>query len=233
MVLVTPLLHHIPRGIPEYTDHGVLHSHNVLRYVRDIVKEYPKKFTEEERFILALSAVLHDIGCISGREKHSEKTVRILAKKRFNLFRDMLGPLFYRALEQVIVAHSKDFDLTSIPADPSPEIRLKVISAIFRLADACDISALRVKELLLEVLLEESQLDGKSEEIWRAHLEIENVLIKGTKIKPQIYNLKVAEYCLENLAEELKQINPILSAHELPIFLLEPDVVERSILRHP
>ena len=210
-----------------------MHSTNVLRYVRDIVKEYPAEFTEEEKFILALSAVLHDIGCITGREKHNEKTVRILAKKRFNLFRVMLGPLFYRALEQVIVAHSKDFDLTSISADPSPEIRLKVISAIFRLADACDISALRVKELLLEVLLEESQLDEKSEEIWKSHLAIENVLIRGTRIKPQVYNLKVAEYCLKNLQEELKSINSILSAYELPIFSLEPDVIERSILRNP
>ena len=197
------------------------------------MKEYPEKFTEEERFILALSSVLHDIGCITGREKHGEETVRILGKKRFDLFRDMLGPVFYRALEQVIVAHSKDFDLASVAADPSPEIRLKVISAIFSLADACDISALRVKELLLEVLLEVGQLNQENEEIWRSHLAIENVLIKGTKIKPQVYDLKAAEYCLKNLVEELERINKILSAHELPIFSLEPDEIEKSILRKP
>lgn len=197
------------------------------------MKEYPAKFTKEERFILALSAILHDIGCIAGREKHNERTIRILAKKQFHFLRTMLGPLFYRALEQVIIAHSKNFDLATVSSDPSPEIRLQVISAIFRLADACDISASRVKELLLEVLVEENLLDKEREEIWKAHLEIENVIIKKNRIKPQLYDLKVSEYCIKNLEEELTSINSILSKHELPIFLLDPDVIERSILKNP
>lgn len=197
------------------------------------MKEYPVEFTEEERLILALSAVLHDIGCIAGKEKHNERTIRILAKKRFDLLRDMLGQLFYRALEQVIIAHSKNFNLNSVSTDPCPEIRLKVISAIFRLADACDISARRVKELLLEVLLEENQLDEKAKEIWKSHLEIENVIVRSIHIKPQVYDLKAAEYCLRNLDEELHSINPILSGYGLPIFILEPDVIERSVLRYP
>jgi len=232
-VTVTPLLHYIPSGIPEFTDHGIIHSTNVLRYVRDIVKEYKAELTKEERFILALSAILHDIGCIVKREKHNEITIRILAKKQFDFLRNMLDPLFYRALEQVIIAHSKNFPLSTISSDPSPEIRLRVISTLFRLADACDMSASRVKKLLLEVLVEEGLLNKKCEEIWKSHLEIENVIIKKNYIRPQIYDPAVAEHCIGNLEEELKSINPILAKHNLPPFLLEPDVVERSILKKP
>lgn len=232
-VLVTPLLHWIPRGIPEHTDHGILHSTNVLRYIRDISNEYPIKFKEEERFILALSAVLHDLGCLTGRENHNEKTLKILAKNQFDLLRFLLGSLHYRVLQQVIIAHSRSFYLNQISDDPSPDIRLKFISAIFRLADACDISSLRVKKLLLEILVEEDLLDKTSEKIWKSHLQIENILIKETKIKPQIYNKTLAKTCLDALEEEIDSVNGVLSENSFPIFTLEPEEVERDIKKQP
>jgi len=223
----------MPRGIPEYTDHGVLHSNNVLRYIRDIMKEYPVELSEEERFILAICSFLHDIGCIVGREKHNERTITILSRKQFDFIRFLLGQTRYRALECVIIAHCRSFDLSKVPNDPSPEIRLKLISALFRLADACDVSAVRIKRVLLEVLIDEHLLDQKSEEIWKSHLQIENVLIKEHKIKPQIYDKKLAEPCLANMREELTSINLTLSELGHPVFILEPDVVKESILERP
>ena len=53
----TPLLHYIPRGIPEFTNHGSLHTVNVLRYVDYLTKQYPLPFTKEEKFILALATI--------------------------------------------------------------------------------------------------------------------------------------------------------------------------------
>lgn len=226
--LITPLLHWIPRGIPEYTDHGILHSSNVLRNVRNLVTEYPVTFTEDEKYILALSAILHDIGCLIGRDSHNEKSIKILSKPQFETFRIEIGSLFYRALQVVIIAHSKNYDLNKIPADPSPDIRLKFISAIFRLADAIDVNALRVKELLLEILVDENLLDNASEAIWRSHLEIENILIEKNILKPQIYDITVAKHCLDELEKELSSINPILSKLNYPVFLLEPEIIEKD-----
>lgn len=228
---ITPLLHWIPRGIPEFTDHGVLHSTNVLRYVRDLVTEYEVKFHDEEKYLLALSALLHDIGCIAGREEHNLRTIEILTMPQFEFFRILIGPMFCRALEQIIISHSIEYDLNQIPADPSPEIRLKLISAIFRLADACDVSALRVKQLVFDVLNKEGKLEEKSIDIWRAHLEIENILIKGNKLIPNVYDLELAEYCLDDLKEEIDSVNPILTEMGLPAFELVPEKVEKSILK--
>jgi len=230
---VTPLLHYIPTGIPEYTDHGFLHSINVLRNIRDIVHEYPVKSEEEEKLILTLSTVLHDLGCIVKRKKHNERTIKILSKSRFDFLRFTLGKPLYRALEAVITAHSGEVDLGRIPDDPCPEIRLKLTIPIFRLADACDITSRRVKELLLQILVEEDLLNKKSKHIWRSHLEIENILVRGTQIRPQIYDRRLARYSLAKLSDELRVINKILSKHSLPIFTLEPDIVERSILKRP
>lgn len=233
--LVTPLLQWIPRGIPEHTDHGVLHSINVLGYVNQLVRQYPvpNGFTEEEKYIMALAAILHDIGCIAGRENHNERTVRILSKPQFEFIRYLLGPVLYRALECVIISHSKQFDLNHIPDDPSPEIRLKIISSIFRIADVCDINALRIKKLLLDVLLEEKLLEPKSEEIWRSHLEIENIIIKENKIIPKIYSKELANSCLIDIKKDIDSVNPVLSYLGLPIFLLKPEIVEKSILKEP
>lgn len=230
---ITPLLHWIPRGIPEYTDHGVLHTRNVLRYVRDLVTEYSVEFFDEEKYLLALSAVLHDIGCIAGKEEHNRRSIEILSMPQFEFFRILIGPMFYRALEQIIISHSKNYDLSQIHADPSPEIRLKFISSIFRLADACDISALRVKQLVFDVLVKEEKLEKKSIDIWRSHLEIENILIIGNRIKANVYDLDLAKFCLNNLEEEIESINPILTEMGLPVFELDSEKVEKSIIKFP
>jgi len=232
MARVTPLLSYIPRGIPGYTDHGILHSINVLGFIQDVVKEYPVEFSEEERHLLALASVLHDIGCIVKREKHNQITLQLLDKNRFRFLRQMIGALNYGALRQVILAHSREFDFAEIPKDPSRKIRLKLICPIFRLADACDIGQSRVMNLLFEILVEEGLLDVKSKKIWESHLAIENVLLEGTTIKPRVYDLKLAKYCIDELKDELQLINDALSEIDNPFFLLKPEVINRYPIKN-
>ncbi len=235
MIHVTPLLHRVSQAIPKFTDHGIIHTTNVLRHVHDLVLEYPVKFSNDEKFILALAAISHDIGCIGGREKHNEKTVRILEKQQFDFLRQDIGDLNFRALKQVILGHSKSFDLKNVGDDPSKDIRLKAITSFFRLADACDMSGARIKRLVLEIFLDEKivgdkKLPQESEDIWKAHLQVENILIKKTDIQPQVYDLKAADYCIKSLNEELGPINETLKELGLPLFTLNPNVVSEKII---
>jgi hypothetical protein len=234
MLYVTPLLQRISQGIPNYTDHGIIHTNNVLRHVRDIVTEYPltPTFYSEEKFILALSAVLHDIGCIVDRKAHNEITVRMLERQEFNFLENLLQAEHLRVLKQVIVAHSRKYNFAEIGPDSSKEIRSKLISALFRLADACDVSGNRIKKLVLNILVDEKKLtDPGSIDIWNAHLQVENVMIKGTTIIPKVYNFELADYCIKSLEDELKPINLALSDLKLPTFSLRPELVEKSILK--
>ena len=53
-MFVSPILAWIPSVLQEYTDHGKLHSENVLKNVRDLVAGYTLEINEEEKFLLAL-----------------------------------------------------------------------------------------------------------------------------------------------------------------------------------
>lgn len=228
--MVTPLLHWMPRSIPQYTDHGMLHSVNVLRYLRDLIRTYPFNFTEEEKFLLALSSILHDLGCLTGKNLHNEKTVRILRKTQFELLRYNLDPVLVRSLEEIILAHSSDFNLNSVSDDPIEEIRLKIICSLFRLADACDISSLRVKRILLEILEEEGLLEEEHIKYWKSHLAIENITIKGTNIRKYVYDSDKAELYLSHFDNDLEKINKILREKGLPMFTQEIIKVEDKIV---
>lgn len=228
MVFVTPLLNRVSQGIPEFTDHGVIHTNNVLYNVCDLIKEYPipVKFTEDERFLLSLAAITHDIGCVTGREEHGDKSAKMLRKPQFNFLLNNIGDLNFRALTKVIEWHSKKRDLETIGPDPCNEVRLKMIASIFRLADACDMSGARIKRLVMDILIEEKQLPADSEAIWKAHLQVEKIKINGNKIQPQVYNLELADYCLKEMTKELEPINRALTNLGLPSFILNPIVID-------
>ncbi|MDR0461316.1 MAG: HD domain-containing protein [Nitrososphaerota archaeon] len=217
--------------MPEFTDHGIIHTNNVLHNICNLIREYPipEKFTEDERFLLVLAAITHDIGCIVDRDTHEEKSIKMLQSNHFRFLLATIGALNFRALIKIIKWHRKTQDLETIGQDPCDEIRLKLIASIFRLADACDMSGSRIKCLVMDILIEERQLPAKSEAIWKAHLQVEKIKISRNKIQPQVYNLKLADYCLTELAQELEPINQVLTKLGLPQFTLEPVVVDSAI----
>ena len=116
----------------------------------------------------------------------TQTSVRLLSRREFDGLRMDLGAINYKALIQTILGHSKKFDLMTLGTDPAPEIRLKLICPIFRLADTCDQSSRRVKVLLFKILVKERLLDEETKKIWNAHLNVENIVIKGTLIEPRV-----------------------------------------------
>ena len=218
-------LRHIPRGIPDFTDHGLQHSIRVLKYVGRIIKEYPVELNPEEKFIMALAAPLHDLGCLVRRDNHSKISVHIIERPEFRTLLEDLNPQTVRFLRYVILAHSRSYPLKKVPTDRN----LPLMCTLFRLADACDITAARVNVILLDILTEFKELNKKAQSLWKSHLAIEDVEIKGTLIRPWIYNEEEAKLCLTSLEDELDIINEYLSQMNLATFELSPKMIDPGI----
>jgi len=212
------LLRYIQRGIPSFTDHGDMHSGRVLHYLRDLANECPTPLSSEDLMLLALSAVLHDIGCIAGRAGHSSRSARILSVSHFSGIRDMLTQESYRYLKQIIVAHSSEYDLLLLSNDGRNRSRLALLCCLFRLADGCDISSDRIPPLVLSVLERLKILDSGAKRIWRSHLSIEKVEVRGTSIVVRARSKRAARLWTKKLEAELDLINSVLSGYNLPCF---------------
>ena len=100
-------------------------------------------------------------------------------------------------------------------------IRLKIMSSIFRLADACDMSSLRIKSLVLTILKEYELLKKESIPIWESHIEIGGVQIDRTKIISMYHDEEKANYCHDRMRAELVPINALLRSESLPIIDFE------------
>lgn len=217
--LIRPLLHYLPRGIPRYTDHGVLHSQNLMRLLSNFLSNWTSTpFSDEEKYLLCLSVWLHDIGCLLGRKKHNEKSVKLLEHQRFSFIDGLLDGALQSCLKYIIVSHSTDYDLERIPKDPiDPNVRLRLTCATFRLIDGCDITDARTKPILYDILTSYSLLGKENFENWRCHLSTIGAVFKGSNIYITYRRGKrrQAETLLRHLKTDLKSLNGIFGKYGL------------------
>jgi hypothetical protein len=220
---IDPILSWIPAVLPNYTDHGKLHTYNLLDNILKVLNQYPIKLEELEKKLLIVSAFLHDIGCILGRENHNFNSIKILNKYYKKWLIDEYSNLTigeYNCIEQIIVSHSKKFDFNNIIDYPDTKIRLQLLCAIFRLCDALDYNSRRINNILYDVLINENILDEESNKIWLSHKSIQNIEIKETEIIIWINNFENPYYCVENLRDELEEINKLLKNNDCDQFKL-------------
>lgn len=222
------LLQYIQRGIPSFTDHGPQHSARVLGYLAQIADQYPVLLSSEDKMILAMGAVLHDIGCIAGRENHNEKSVEILGTRHFSSIRNRLTQESYRFLQEIIRAHSSSYDLLVLKNDGKRDSRLPFLCCLLRLADSCDISSDRIPRFVLEVLESLDILDSMSLNVWKSHLEVEKVYFEGTAIVVQVYDTNLAESWIDKIEAEVKLIKEVLESYSLPVFGVKIKLVPRA-----
>jgi hypothetical protein len=221
------LLNYVQRGIPLFTDHGPLHTKGVLESIKMIDNQYPHPLSSEDKMLLALAAIFHDIGCIKERDNHNERSVDILKMPQFSYVKNSLNQESYRFLQQIIRAHSSDFDITTLKNDGARNSRLSILCCLFRLADECDVSSNRIPKLVLEVMQKFKVLPTKSLNIWKSHLEVEKVYFSETRIVVQVYDETKAKKWLDKLIRETKMINEVLLSYGKPIFTINPVVVPR------
>ena len=227
-VYVQQLLNYLPRAIPDYTDHGVQHSSNLTRLFCNFVQNLEKNFkgaelTEEERWLVCLAIWLHDIGCLLTTEeekaKHNKYSVEMLQRPEFHILADMLGDDMLKCVKFVVISHSSSYDLKNIPSEPiHSKIRLRLICAIFRLMDGCDITSARTKKVLYELLKAYKLLDDESMKFWEAHRSISSVVFERKEIVIDCDDVDKAELLVKHLENDLEKINQTLAEEQFPIF---------------
>jgi hypothetical protein len=234
LAFVEPILSFIPKSMPSFTDHGLRHSNNILTILvrfKENLKSLnpPLAFSEEEIFLLAAATFLHDIGCIVGRRKHSESSANLIINDpQFRCLSTWIrDPGLRSCLIIVIKAHSSKFDFNTISGNMiHPQVRLKLVSAVFRLMDACEISAARTPELVYEILNNNNKMRPRESKYWGCHLRIVSIVFEGTKINILHRDPSKPNVVLRHFRKDLRKINAVFKEKgfsEFEINLLEPD----------
>jgi uncharacterized UPF0160 family protein len=228
---VKQILNYLPRAIPDYTDHGVQHSNNLMKIFSNFLSNQKDHFekaflTEEERWVICLAIWLHDIGVLvtkqEEKDKHNENSVEILDRPEFEFLKSQLGKDIVKCLKFVIKNHSSKCDLNAITKDPiHPKIRLRLICAIFRLIDGCDVTSARTKPVLYKLLRAYDLLNQDSVEYWEAHLTISSAVFKKEEIIIDCDDPTTAKKLTDHLEKEINRINLILNQERFPEFTVK------------
>jgi len=137
---------------PHYTDHGERHCENVERKLDEIIPESIKKdLNQYEVFILLCSVWLHDIGMMVCEEGESIEDVRLKHHQRapkviYERFSELFNESERAVIGEIARAH-RDIDVSTLDETRtlergnlgSQKIRIQLLAALLRLADACDI----------------------------------------------------------------------------------------------
>lgn len=225
--IITPTLDYLQVGIPEFTTHGRAHSANLV----DIIDTLSEKivFSEAELFILYCSSWLHDIGCIKDRVNHNEKTIETLDQHL--IFETLVTPKAYPLIKNVILAHSSNYNkIDEIPLLTTlfrqDDTRLRLISALFRLMDGCDITTSRVDVLLYNIKKGDLPLENKRH--WDAHREIQNIVFDTENKVVRVYTEgDVNNFLIDHLEEEYNSVSNILRNHNIPLLSIEREQIPK------
>jgi len=213
----------IPRAIPDYPSHGADHSKEILSLLDRFIEAWQVNLTEKEAYLLYLGAWVHDIGNITGRESHNEKSAEILDKIPF--FGSILGKEVITLLKWVVKAHSSTYPLERVPKD-CLGVRLQLICSIFRIIDACEIGHPKCPTEVYEFI--QDDLSTESNKYWKAHISIIGVSFKFPKIKILVDDSKVSGILIDHIEEEIDSIKGVLDSNGVPVPYVEVVVADAT-----
>jgi hypothetical protein len=226
-VIITPTLDYVQVGIPEFTTHGRIHSINLVEMIDTLSEKI--SFSEAELFILYCSSWLHDIGCIKERPNHNEKTIEILDQHL--IFETIVTRKAYPLIKNVILAHSSNYEkIDEIPILTTlfskDDTRLRLISALFRLLDGCDITTSRVDGLLY--FIKKDDLPPENRIHWDAHREIQNIVFDTENKVVRVYTEgDTNNFLIDHLEEEYNSVLKILRDHDIPLLSIEREQIPK------
>ncbi len=162
------MLPFIPRGLPVYQSHGIVHSQTIVRNINSILRSWRIPVSSREAYFLYLAAWVHDLGylhpeTIHTRAVHPELSCRILADAE--IF--PLTPDEYPVLEEIIRFREYADGKSGTSGENN---RTDLLGALFHLADSLDIGKDRCPPTVFTLIRE--ALDEQASLHWLAHAHV-------------------------------------------------------------
>ena len=204
---------------PDFTDHTVLHTLDILELCNQLIGEQLERLSAEELYVLMMGALFHDVGmgvfpapegdtarAWAVRDHHQELSGLFL--KKYGPILDLPNENYLHAVIQVSRGHRKTdlLDEAGYPprfeVEPGKTVYLPYLAALLCLADELDIAAGRNISFLYNVERMPSPRDRrefrKHMAIHRVDLEPERVVVHARTEDPEI-RAGVRELCAKLL----------------------------------
>lgn len=161
-----------------FTDHGTSHVERVISKLNSLSALVPDGLNEREQFFLLVGSYFHDLGMFLCRlPNESARETRIHHHERSADLVDTLVAGGYVNLDQFEVSVTKHLvrahravNLDQVPEEQPIEqftVRTRLLSAMLRIADACDMDHTRAPEAVFRFLFD--AIPSSSRQYWRQH----------------------------------------------------------------
>lgn len=215
----TQFLTFIPRKLPEYSSHGVDHTLRIInKNINLFLGAWGIILNQDEGLLLYLDAWVHDIGCIISREEHASASIKLMQKSKLL---DPFPEKYVCCLKHIILAHRKNYSLIDVP-DECDNVRLRMICAIFRLMDACDITRQRCPSAVYDII--KLELGDESNEIWKAHMNIKDLIYHKPNIIIYVDDINISKSLVDNLNCEISTIKSTFEENNLIVPTIIVDI---------
>ena len=210
---ISPLMEFYSRSpsMKDYTPHGKFHTLRVIEILNKLFSNI--EFSVGERYLLYVASWVHDLGCLIDRDDHAKKSASLIYKF-YTTFEALIGEVAAIWIPYIVSGHSKEFDIDDIPEEidlfGDKDVRLQFITAIFRLADGCDVTRARVPKRLYEILKDDL---GEGKEHWEAHTKTLDIRFEKDEIKVYFENSDKNELILKLLHEEYDSVSDTLNKY--------------------
>lgn len=194
---------------PDFTDHTVLHTLDILELCNRLIGSQLEQLTAEELYVLLMGALFHDVGMgvsaadfeqfrqVLGIQPPADDTARAWAVRdhhqelsglyleKYWRMLDLPNEAYARAVIQVCRGHRKTdlLDETGYPrqfeVEPGRAVRLPYLAALLCLADELDIAAQRNVSFLYDVEKMPSPRDRRE---FRKHMAIRRVELEEDRV---------------------------------------------------
>ena len=194
---------------PDFTDHTVLHTLDILELCNQLIGSQMEKLTGEDLYVLMMGALFHDVGMgvsvsdfeqfrqVLGFPEPADDTARAWAVRdhhqelsglyleKYWRMLDFPNEAYARAIIQVCRGHRKTdlLDETGYPprfeVEPGKTVCLPYLAALLCLADELDIAAGRNLSFLYDVEKMPSPRDRRE---FRKHMAIRRVELEPERV---------------------------------------------------
>ena len=243
-----------------FVDHGVGHLIRAQEYADELVDKANIPMNCGEALLLLLSIWSHDVAMLFklnaqesdkyARDNHHERVVDVLARLQQS---GSFPPLPF-ALGSVVIAitraHRRLVDISlvrELSRTGSHDIRVRLLAAILRIADASDIDQRRAPEAVFEIY--ESGIPQESKVYWHKHAMVAgirydtlsasvwiNILPPAESVRNVVNHLELLHWLKQELEHELESVRGIFREYRVPLFhvqLFDHSSGERLELERP